>query len=92
MKGALSGKKEEKICGFGPVRIPAETASRSFRKLEDSFKSNRSDPQTHGQDAKSRSRPRCQPAAADSEEAAPCEPNPASVRIRIPVLVPVQLT
>ena len=33
MKGALSGKKEEKICGFGPVRIPAETASRSFRKL-----------------------------------------------------------
>ena len=39
MKGALWGNIEKKkICGFGPVRIPAETASRSFRKLEDSFK------------------------------------------------------
>ena len=33
-EGCLVGKeREKKICGFGPVRIPAETASRSFRKL-----------------------------------------------------------
>jgi hypothetical protein len=39
MKGALTGKKKKKkICGFGQSRIPAETALRSFRKLDDSFK------------------------------------------------------
>ena len=37
-EGCLVGKKRNReICGFGPGRIPAETASRSFRKLEDSF-------------------------------------------------------
>ena len=38
MKGALSGKKEKKNLRIRAARIPAETASRSFRKLEDSFK------------------------------------------------------
>jgi hypothetical protein len=31
-------KNKQKICGFGPVRIPAGTTSRSFRKSESSFK------------------------------------------------------
>ena len=40
-EGCLVGKnREKKICGFGQSRIPAETASRSFRKLDDSFKKN----------------------------------------------------
>ena len=31
-------KRKKKICGFGQSRIPAQTASRSFRKMDDSFK------------------------------------------------------